>query len=186
MTGAQVPAGAVATPLESRLSDPKVVNALATLLDHADLLAVLVEGLDLFLGRSQVIGDSLINGIRELRGPEGSPPGESLDLTGMATAGIQLAALLPKATPGMVEAVESGAVEKLLASGVVSAEALPQVELLARALVRGSEDFERQPIEVSGPLTLLRLFKDPEISRALSFFATVAKSVGRELGQAAT
>ncbi|MEZ5096868.1 MAG: DUF1641 domain-containing protein [Nocardioides sp.] len=32
-------------------------------------------------------------------------------------------------------------------------------------------------------MSLLRLLKDPEINRALSFFATVAKAVGRELGK---
>ncbi|MEZ5096869.1 MAG: hypothetical protein R2731_12570 [Nocardioides sp.] len=37
--------GATRASLDSRLSDPQVVNALTTLLDHADLLALLVEGL---------------------------------------------------------------------------------------------------------------------------------------------
>jgi len=55
------------------------------------------------------------------------------------------------------------------------------VQVLARAFVKGSEEFQRRPIEVGGPVSLLRLLRDPDVSRALSFFATVAKSVGKEL-----
>lgn len=180
MTVTPAESGADRAALDSRLSDPQVVNALATLLDHADLLAVLVEGLDQFVSRSEVIGDSLIAGIHELQGAEGAA---EVDLAETAQSALSLAAVLPKAAPGMVYAVESGAIDKLLASGVVSAEALPQVELLARALAQGSLDFDRRPVEVGGPVSLVKLLRDPDINRALSFFATVAKAVGRELGK---
>ncbi len=182
MTTADIESPAVPAPLAERLADPQVAGALATLLDHADLLAVLVEGLDQFVGRSEVIGDSLISGIQELRGPDGpAAAAATVDLAGVASAGVQMASILPKAAPGMVEAVESGAVDKLFATAVVSAEALPQVQVLARAFVKGSDEFARRPIEVGGPVSLLRLLRDPDVSRALSFFATVAKAVGKEL-----
>jgi hypothetical protein len=174
-------ASTVPAPLAERLADPQVAGALATLLDHADLLAILVEGLDQFVGRSEVIGDSLISGIQELRGPDGPAASSPVDLAAVASAGVQLAAILPKAAPGMVEAVESGAVDKLFATAVVSEAALPQVQVLARAFVTGSEEFARRPVEVGGPVSLVRLLRDPDISRALGFFATVAKAVGREL-----
>ena len=181
MTTADMETAAVPAALAERLADPQVAGALATLLDHADLLAVIVEGLDQFVGRSEVIGDSLISGIQELRGPDGVAAASPVDLAAVAGAGVQMASILPQAAPGMVEAVESGAVDKLFATAVVSAEALPQVQVLARAFVKGSEEFQRRPIEVGGPVSLLRLLRDPDVSRALSFFATVAKSVGKEL-----
>jgi hypothetical protein len=186
MTAADIETSTVAAPLAERLADPQVAGALATLLDHADLLAVLVEGLDQFVGRSEVIGDSLISGIQELRGPDGPSADAAVDLAAVAGAGMQMASILPKAAPGMVEAVESGAVDKLFATAIVSAEALPQVNVLARAFVAGSEEFDRSPLEVGGPVSLVRLLRDPDINRALSYFATVAKAVGRELAHPTT
>ena len=53
--------------LAEQLKDPAVVGSLLTLLDHADLLAVLVTGLDQLISRSEVIGDSVLGGIAELR-----------------------------------------------------------------------------------------------------------------------
>ena len=47
----------------------------------------------------------------------------------------------------------------------------------------GSERFAKDPIEVGGMFSLLGLLKDPDINRSLSFFATVAKSVGQELAK---
>jgi hypothetical protein len=170
--------------LSERLADPQVANALASLLGHADLLALLVEGLDQFLARSEIIGDSLLSGIVELRSAvEGNAAFKQsgVSVGELTDAAASLAAVLPRATPGIVAAVESGAVDKLLASGVVSAEALDQMELLARGLVRGTEDFSSRPVQVGGLLSIGRMLKDPDIARALSFFATVAKSVGQEL-----
>lgn len=163
--------------LVSRLQDPNVANSLATVLDHADLLALLVEALDGFVARSEVIGDNLASGLTEIRGSGDS----EVDLPGLIQSGMSLASVAPKAVPGLVNAVESGAIDKLLSAGVVSAEALPQVEMLARGLARGSEQYAATPVEVGGLLSLPKLLKDPDIARALSFFATVAKAVGKEI-----
>lgn len=167
--------------LVSRMRDPQVANSLANLLDHADLLALLVEALDGFVARSEVIGDNLVGGLTELREAGGGR--SEVDLPGLVQSGVSLASVVPKAVPGLVEAVESGAIDKLLAAGVVSAEALPQVELLARGLARGSRQYADAPMQVGGLMSLPKLLKDPDIARALSYFATVAKAVGQEIAQ---
>jgi len=175
--------------LSARLNDPAVADALASLLDRAELLAVLVEGLDQFISRSEVIGDNLLGGISELRTAVASNTAlkdSGVDLKALAEAGASLAAVLPQAAPGMVAAVETGAIDKLFASGVVGPEAVDQVAILAQGLVGGSRAFVTDPVEIGGPLSLLRLLKDPDINRALSFFATVARSVGQEIGREAT
>ena len=59
--------GAEQTALMARLEDPAVAASLVTLLDHADLLAVLVQGLDGFIARSEIIGNSLLDSVTELR-----------------------------------------------------------------------------------------------------------------------
>ncbi len=158
--------------LVARLADPRVAGALISLLDHADLLAVLVDGLDGFVARSEVIGDSLISGLAELRSAASTSAGASLadatlDPSALVSAVVSLAAVLPRAAPGLVSAFENDGGEHLA--------------LLTTGLSRGTADFAADPVPVGGPLSLLRLLKDPDINRALSFLATIARAVGREL-----
>ena len=177
------PAG-TADVLQARLADPQVANALASLLDRAELLAVLVEGLDQFVARSEIIGDSLLANITDLRTTVENSPGlkdSGISFQEVTESAASLAAVLPKAAPGMVAAVESGAIDRLLASDLVSPAAVDQVAVLARGFARGKDDFANRPVEIGGALSLMRLLKDPDVNRALSYFATVAKAVGQEL-----
>lgn len=177
------------TRLEARLEDPEVASSLDALLEHADLLAVILESLDGFLRRSETIGDSAFAGIAELR----ATVMENEAVKGMAAsgvttqdlvdAGISLASALPKAAPGMVDVVNRGVIDRVLASELVSDDAVTQIEVVARGLVAGSNDFETNPVPVSGPLSLAKALRDPDIQRALSYGATVARSIGRELAQ---
>lgn len=170
--------------LQARLADPQVANALASLLDHAELLAILVEGLDQFVSRSEIIGDSLLANISDLRTTVENSPGlkeSGVSFQEVTESAASLAGVLPKAAPGMVAAVESGAIDRLLSSDLVSPEAVDQVAVLARGFARGKDDFANRPVEVGGALSLMRLLKDPDVNRALSYFATVAKAVGQEL-----
>ena len=66
--------------LAERLLDPKTANALNTLLDHADLLAVVVSGLDAFVSRGDTIAESLASGVTELRTVQNSGNGELVQL----------------------------------------------------------------------------------------------------------
>jgi hypothetical protein len=182
-------APALPDALADRLADPQVANALASLLDHADLLAILVEGLDQLVSRSEIIGDSLLANITDLRTTVENSPGlkdSGVGVQEVAESAASLAAVLPKAAPGMVAAVESGAIDRLLASDLVSPEAVDQVAVLARGFARGKEDFAQRPVEVGGLLSLPKLLRDPDVNRALSYFATVAKAVGQELAKPTT
>nr|7UTD_Q Chain Q, Type 2 [NiFe]-hydrogenase Huc membrane adapter subunit [Mycolicibacterium smegmatis MC2 155]7UTD_R Chain R, Type 2 [NiFe]-hydrogenase Huc membrane adapter subunit [Mycolicibacterium smegmatis MC2 155]7UTD_S Chain S, Type 2 [NiFe]-hydrogenase Huc membrane adapter subunit [Mycolicibacterium smegmatis MC2 155]7UTD_T Chain T, Type 2 [NiFe]-hydrogenase Huc membrane adapter subunit [Mycolicibacterium smegmatis MC2 155] len=53
--------------IRRRLDDPQVAEALNSLLDHADLLAVLVKGLDGFVRRGDDIANNLTSAIGELK-----------------------------------------------------------------------------------------------------------------------
>jgi Protein of unknown function (DUF1641) len=175
--------------LGERLADPRVANALASLLDHADLLAVLVEGLDQLVSRSEIIGDSLLENITDLRSTVENSPGikdSGVGVQEITESAASLAAVLPRAAPGMVAAVESGAIDRLLGSDLVSPEAVDQIAVLARGFARGKDDFANRPVEVGGLLSLPKLLKDPDVNRALSYFATVAKAVGQELAKPTT
>lgn len=159
--------------LEARLDDPGVVESLTALLDHADLLAVLVDGLDGFVGRSETIGDSVISGLTELRGVVDSGallPDLGAPLPDLLAAVRQLAGILPQIAPQVVAAVEAGGADELA--------------LFTTGLARGHADFIRNPVEVGGIRSIGRLLRDPDVARTLSYLATIGKAVGRELGAA--
>ena len=150
----------------ARLEDPAVAASLVSLLDHADLLAVIVEGLDGFIARSEIIGNSLLDSVTELR--------ESVAGSDVAgSTGVDLPKLVDTAS-------------RLSSSDLVDPAALDQLSVLARGMVKGGEQFESRPVEIGGALSLLKLLKDPDINRAISYFATVAKAVGQEINTAPT
>lgn len=92
--------------LAERLLDPKTASALNTLLDHADLLAVLVSGLDGLVSRGDTITDSLASGAVELRAAQGAGSGE---------LGRLLVALRQLTRPEVVDVV--GAASRAVAAG---------------------------------------------------------------------
>lgn len=146
-----------------KLQDPQVAAALASLLDHADLVAVLLEGLDGLVARSETVGESLFASVDELRSTVNGNAALSSALGSLDVAGL----------------VES--TKRLAASDVVSPQAVDSVATMARGLVAGGQQFKESPVEITGLLSLTRLLKDPDIRRALSYGATVAKSIGQEL-----
>ena len=150
------------TALAEQLRDPKVAASLAILLDHADLLAVLVQGLDGFLERSEVIGDSLLASLGDLRTIVGDAE---------ASTGIDLQQLTEL----------KNTATSLMSSDLLKPEALDAIGLLARGAAKGSRQYDAQPVHVGGIFSLAKLLKDPDISRALSFVATLGKAIGQEL-----
>ncbi len=147
--------------LSARLDDPTIAGALSSLLDRADLLAVLLDALDGFIGRSEVIGNSLADGFTELRSTMAG--NENLQ-----KAGADIPRILDTAT-------------RVVSSDLLDPAAVDRISVLARGLVRGGDKFDADPVSVGGPLSLLKLLKDPDINRAISYFATVAKAVGQEI-----
>ncbi|GAA3601047.1 DUF1641 domain-containing protein [Marihabitans asiaticum] len=165
--------------LAATLDDPQVVASLTTILEHADLLAVLIEGLDQLVARSEVIGDSLLAGIDELRDVD---TGTAPPLSELARSGMSLASVLPKAAPGIAAAAESGVIERLLSSDIASPEAVEGLAVIARGVGRGSAAFETgRAVDASGVRGITRVLRDPDIQRALTYGATIAKAIGQEL-----
>ncbi|EON22099.1 hypothetical protein CF8_4032 [Nocardioides sp. CF8] len=149
-----------------KLQDPQVAAAVASLLDHADLVAVLLEGLDGLVARSETVGESLFASVDELRTTVNGNP--ALASTLGTLGAVDVAGLVASA-------------KRLAASDVVSPQAVDSVATVARGLVAGGQQFKESPVAITGLLSLARLLKDPDIRRALSYGATVAKSIGQEL-----
>ena len=103
----QVMAISPADALRDRLDDPQIASSLNSLLDHADLLAVLVTGVDGLLRRGDEIGESVTAAVDEIRDSSltGLVPGiESLkevDLPALAGSLANLSGALIGATPAL-------------------------------------------------------------------------------------
>ncbi len=89
--------------LIQRLDDPQIASSLAVILDHADLLATLISGLDGLLRRAEVIGDSLASGVAEVRelsaSSNGQWPWPSIDVAALSDSVTRLSAAVVDATP---------------------------------------------------------------------------------------
>ena len=163
--------------LVEKMSEPAVADALTALLGHADLLAMLVQMIDGILSRSEEVGNSLIELFGEARttvlSNDAVKDAKGFDMQALASTAGTLSGMLPQVSellPHVAELATPGALE--------------QVALLTRGLEDGAAAFQTDDrMQVSGVMSAMRLFKDPDVCTAVSFFATVARSIGREVGK---
>lgn len=166
--------------LRERLDDPAVAASLNSLLDHADLLAILVSGLDGMIRRGDEIGASLTSAVEELKGgmAPGAMPGieslKSVDLQGLAASLASLSGALVNATP---------ALNTVLASRLTDPEAADVLAQLGQALVNGKAAAKADPGGPKGVFGLWRVSKDKDIIRGLGFMIQVARAFGKSLDQ---
>lgn len=163
--------------LLSKLEEPRIVAALNDLLEHADLLAILVVGLNGLMRRGDEIGEAFAEAVGELRSAtSGAPvPWESVDLPKLASSLTTLSGAIADAAP---------ALEILLRSDLTDPRVIRVISLLARALLRGAERAKTEPMKSSGVFALMRTLKDDDVSRGLGFLIQVARAFGRELKDA--
>ncbi|ABM13178.1 MULTISPECIES: DUF1641 domain-containing protein [Mycolicibacterium] len=152
--------------LRDRLDDPRVAEALDTLLEHADLLAVLVTGLDGFVRRGDDITANLTSAIGELKGQTG-------DLG-------ELSASLAVLTSGLVNAAP--AISTLLNSSLTKPQGADVVAALGDALVSARQSMPAPPRGVRGVWKTLRgAARDPDVTRGLVYLLEVARAFGRRV-----
>lgn len=164
------------------LSDPQVSASLATLVERLDLLVLLVQSLDGFLRHSETVMESVVDSAADFRATVDALPGTSdlapgldgVDVRASAAAAVTLLAALPDMAPALVRGAESGAIEALTSPGLVEV-----LKLAAAGVQDGLAD--PAPVHVRGALSAARILRDPDVGRALGFFATIARSIGRNL-----
>jgi hypothetical protein len=169
----------VVTPadtLRDRLDDPDVAAALNTLLDHADVLAVLLSGLDSFLSRGDTITDSVSAAVAELRGASSAAvPGadafKGVDLQSLATSLASLSGSVVTAAP---------ALNTVLSSGLTKPETAAVLASIGDALGDGKAGAANPPKGIYG---LWKATKDPDFARGLGFLIAVATSFGRRVNR---
>lgn len=164
--------------LLQRLDDPRIVSSLSTILDHADLLATLIDALDGFVRRGEVIGDSLLSFVEEFKAAGGSFAGRSLlpdvDVAGLQSSVASLASAFTDAAPS---------INKLLRSPLTDAQTAHLLADMGDAVLEGKAASEVDPRGPKGVFALMRVTKDPDVSRGLGFMIHVARAFGKRLAQ---
>jgi hypothetical protein len=164
--------------LLQRLDDPRIVSSLSTILDHADLLATLIEALDGFVRRGEVIGDSLLSAIDEVKASGGSFAGRTLlpdvDVAGLQRSVASLATAFTDAAP---------TINTLLRSPLTDPNTVHLLADMGDAVLDGKAASEADPRGPKGVFALMRVTKDPDVSRGLGFMIHVARAFGKRLAQ---
>ncbi len=163
----QLVARSPADDLLARLEEPQVLAALNNLLNHADLLSMLVVSLDGFLSRGDVIADSLSEAIGDFRGVAGGNPAASFDAMGLMTTVGKLGAATP-------------AINAVLTS-MTDPRAIDVVTALTDSVAEARENAAKAPAAPTGIFGLMRALKDEDVSRGLGFMIEVAKAFGQRL-----
>lgn len=166
-----------ADTVRDRLDDPRVAEALNTLLDHADLLAVLVGGLDGLVRRGDDIANNLTSAIGELKGADVQFPGaaalKDVNLTELANSLGTLTGGLVKATP---------AINTLMNSALADERGADLLAALGDALVSARSAVPAPPRGVRGLWKTLRgAAKDPDVGRGVVYLVEVARIFGRRV-----
>ncbi|MFI5953084.1 DUF1641 domain-containing protein [Cryptosporangium sp. NPDC051539] len=168
-----------------RLDEPKVADALNTILDHADLIAVAVVAIDGLMRRSEQIGEALADGVGELRELAAAQRAEH-DLDPRAVAGslVELARVLPTVAPALSRIAGSGLIDTVLDSGITSPPMIEQISRMGRGLTAAAAQHQANPEPLpTGVFGLLKLLKDPDVSRGAGFMVAALREIGRELDE---
>jgi hypothetical protein len=119
-----------AQALAERLAEPRTAAAINTLLDHADLLALLVSGLDGLVSRGDTITDSLADGVSELLGSDLVDP-KVIEIAALASRAVSTGAeqasrrdLRVTGVVGLVRALKDPDVSRALGFALSIAKAL--------------------------------------------------------------
>jgi hypothetical protein len=162
--------------LIARLDDPRVASSLSLILDHADLLATLIVGLDGLVRRAEVIGDNLASGVAEVRDLAASSNGQrrwpSIDLAAVSDSVARLSAAAVNATP---------ALDRLLHSPLTDPQTAEVLAEIGEALLEGKRAAAADPRGPKGVFALMRVTKDPDVSRGLGFMIQIARAFGKRL-----
>lgn len=160
----------------ARLDDPRIASSISLILDHADLLATLVVGLDGLLRRAEVIGDNVASGVAEVRdlaaSGNGQRPWPSVDLAALSDSITRLSAAAVDATP---------AIDRLLHSPLADPQTADVLAEVGHALLEGKRAAAEDPRGPKGVFALMRVTKDPDVSRGLGFMIQIARAFGRRL-----
>ena len=164
--------------LIARLDDPQVAASLSLILDHADLVATLIAGLDGMLRRSDVISESVVSAIEEVKGATAGYKGQKLlpdiDIATLRTSVTNLSTAFIDAAPTF---------NQLLRSPLTDPQTAQTIADMGDAVLEGRAAADADRRGPKGVFALMRVTKDPDVLRGLGFMIHVARAFGRKLAQ---
>lgn len=156
--------------LSDRLADPDVADALLSLLDHADLLAILVSGVDGLLRRGDDLSDTLLDAMTEVRA--------TIEADDSPLAGLQLGDVTHTLRSVLALAGQAGpALDTLGRSEILSEDTMGAVGRLSGALASADADFQRGRT----PSSMRRIIgglRDKDVRAGIGYLLAVAKALG--------
>jgi uncharacterized protein YjgD (DUF1641 family) len=154
--------------LAEKLTAPKTVAVLSELLDRMDQLEQLIHLADQLPGLLAMFVDIADEFAQRA-----------------ADAGIDIDATIARGSQAMVKLndfVTSGALEELLASGVLDPRAVSIVGMLGAAMVKCQDECLRRPEPRRvGLLGALRDLRNPDVQRALAFLVNLGRFFGESI-----
>jgi uncharacterized protein YjgD (DUF1641 family) len=172
--------GSAADALLEKLEEPRIVEALVSLLDKSDKLTLFAEALEGFLQRNEGLIEVVSQRVGQLGRAGTSALGKSLekiDLDDLKSASGQLQGMLPL----LRDVVNQ--VSVLKQAGFFDAEVVEVVGRTGRAMAATVRDPKAQSTDPRGVFSLLGLLKDPDIARTLNFVISFARHFGGDLNQ---
>jgi uncharacterized protein YjgD (DUF1641 family) len=185
-----------AAALQAKLEDPKTAALLGSILDRLDVLDLALESVDGVLRRGEVIADSVGETLRDAAGigaaPKDGAEGERLDPMHALATIIQLAPKLLRTLESLEPALGSQALShmaqprvldalaQLAESKVLEREVVDSVGTVGEALLATTERNRNQPRSI-GLFGMLSVLGNPDVKRAMGFFATFMEEYGRRL-----
>ncbi|RDH78565.1 DUF1641 domain-containing protein [Mycolicibacterium moriokaense] len=166
--------------LIARLDDPKIAESLSLILDHVDLLATIIAGVDGMLRRADVIGDNFASGVAEARAAaagNGERTWPSVDIAALSGSATRLTSAVVDATP---------AIDRLLHSPLTDTRTAEALADIGEALLEGRQAAAADPRGPKGIFALMRATKDPDVSRGLGFMIHIARAFGQRLATSGT
>ncbi len=161
--------------LRERLDDPKVARALGSILDNADVLALMVSMAEGFMRRGDEVIGATGDLVHELKTTV-EAASHGID-TGAVMQGMgEFISAMPETAPAVSRVVRSGALEELTSPALISL-----LQIVSRSLNQASSDFETNPVQVKGPVSMMRALSDDDVSRGLGFTLTILRALGRGL-----
>jgi hypothetical protein len=164
--------------LLEKLEDPRIAEALVSLLDKSDKLAVFADMLEAFLQRSEGMLESVSKSVGQL-GRAGTTALkkslENFDLDDLKSASGQLQGMLPFVRD---LANEFGVLKE---AGFFDADVVQILGRTGRAMAATVRDPKAHSTDARGIFSLIGLLKDPDIARSLNFMISFARHFGGDL-----
>jgi Protein of unknown function (DUF1641) len=172
--------GSAADALFEKLEDPRIAEALVSLLDKSDKLTFFAEVLEGFLQRNEGLLEVVSQRVGQIGRLGTSALGKSLekiDLDDLKSVSGQIQGMLP-----LLRDV-ANQFTVLKRAGFFDPDVVEVVGRTGRALAATVRDPKAQSTDTRGVFSLLGLLKDPDIARTLNFVISFARHFGGDFNQ---